>query len=308
MGARVGTRRRQAFVLWYKQFMDIRAWFFPTVGGIAVLVALGGSAAEAQSSAARSAVLRGHADIGTAKLYYEVQGSGRPLVLLHGGLGSSEDFEAVIPGLSHSFRVVAIDRRGHGRSADTDAPFTYEGMADEVKAVLDVLRIGPAAVIGFSDGGVVGYHLASKYPALVTHLVAIGANSRVDGMTAETLEWAKSRLTVEGLAADVPDIQKRFRALNPRPNDFPRFVEKSRALWFRDPYIAPDALAKIAVPLLFVLGEHDAIRLEHALEMHSRVKQGHLCVLPRATHFVLKEKPAVILPILLDFLQAAPVR
>jgi pimeloyl-ACP methyl ester carboxylesterase len=254
----------------------------------------------------RPAVARGRADIGTAKLYYEVRGSGRPLVLLHGGLSSSVDFEAIIPELSRSFRVITIDRRGHGRSSDSDAPFTYEGMADEVKAVLDGLSVGPAAFIGFSDGGVVGYQLASRYPELVTRLVAVGANSRVDGMTAETLQWARSGLTVEGLARDVPDAEKRFRALNPRPNDFPRFIEKSRELWLRDPYVAPDALARIVAPVLFVLGERDAIRLEHVLEMRSHVKQGHLCVLPATTHFLLSEKPSLILPILLDFLQAGP--
>jgi pimeloyl-ACP methyl ester carboxylesterase len=181
-------------------------------------------------------------------------------------------------------------------------------MADEVKAVLDMLLDGPAAVIGFSDGGVVGYHLASKYPTLVTHLVAVGANSRVDGMTPETLEWTRTRLTVEELARDVPDIEKRFRALNPSPDAFPRFIEKSRALWLRDPYIAPEAMARIVAPVLFVLGEQDAIRLDHVLEMRARVKQGHLCVLPSATHFVLREKPALILPILVDFLQTVRPR
>lgn len=286
--------------------MRTRAQLFRAIGGAGIVVALSGFAAGAQPSPARAAVIRGHAGVGTAKLYYEVRGSGRPLVLLHGGLSSSEDFEAVVPELSGSFRVISIDRRGHGRSPDTEAPFTYEGMADEVKGVLDLLGTGPAAVIGFSDGGVVGYHLAAKYPALVTRLVAVGANSRVDGMTPETLEWARTRLTVEGLARDVPDVERRFRLLNPRPNDFPRFIEKSQALWLRDPYIAADALARIAAPVLFVLGEQDAIRLEHVLEMRSRVKQGHLCVLPGATHFLLKEKPSLILPILLDFLEAVP--
>ena len=81
------------------------------------------------------------------------------------------------------------------------------------------------------------------------------------------------------------------------------FIEKSRALWLRDPYIAPEAMARIVAPVLFVLGEQDAIRLDHVLEMRARVKQGHLCVLPSATHFVLREKPALILPILVDFLQ-----
>lgn len=244
----------------------------------------------------------GYVDINSVKLYYEITGEGEPLLLLHGGLGGSEHFEAVLPDLSKAFKVITVDRRGHGRSHDNAEPYSYAGMADEMNAVLDHFEMDSVSIIGFSDGGVVGYHLASTYPEKVRKLVAVGANYRVDGLTPETIEWTKNRLNPENLMIDFPDLEPRYRATNPQPDNFPAFLERSTALWLGDPYLTKEQMMAIQASVLFFVGENDAIRLDHVLEMKTLVKDSHLCVLPGASHFVLMEKPEVALPVIMGFL------
>jgi pimeloyl-ACP methyl ester carboxylesterase len=246
-------------------------------------------------------VQSGYAEIGSVRLYYEITGDGEPLLLLHGGLGGSEHFAQVVPLLSKSFEVITVDRRGHGRSTDDGEPYSYAGMAEEMRAFLDHLQLGSVKMLGFSDGGVVGFHLASTYPETVEKLIAVGANFRVDGMTSETVEFMTNRMTPEELGKVFPEVERAYRATNPQPDNYASFIERSHALWLRDPYLTEQQMTEIKVPVLFIIGEHDAIRLEHVLEMRHLIEGSQICVLPGGTHFLLGEKPAVVLPILLDF-------
>jgi len=243
----------------------------------------------------------GYAEIGAVRLYYEITGDGKPLLLLHGGLGGSEHFAEIVPLLSKSFEVITVDRRGHGRSTDDGEPYSYAGMAEEMKSFLDHLELGSVKMLGFSDGGVVGFHLASTYPERVEKLVAVGANFRVDGMTPETIDFMTNQMTPENLGKVFPEVERAYRATNPQPDNYASFIERSQAMWTRDPYLTEQQMTGIKVPVLSVIGEHDAIRLEHALEMRSLIAGSQICVLPGATHFLLGEKPEVVLPILLDF-------
>ena len=174
-------------------------------------------------------------------------------------------------------------------------------MAKEIKAFLDHLQLGSVKMLGFSDGGVIGFHLASTYPEMVEKLVAVGANFRVDGMTAEAVEFMTNQMTPENLGTVFPEVERAYRATNPQPDNYASFIERSRALWLRDPYVTEQQMTEIEVPVLLIIGEHDAIRLEHVLEMRHLIEGSQICVLPGGTHFVLAEKPAVVLPILLDF-------
>jgi pimeloyl-ACP methyl ester carboxylesterase len=243
----------------------------------------------------------GFAEIGAVRLYYEITGDGEPLLLLHGGLGGSEHFAEIVPLLSKSFEVITVDRRGHGRSTDDGEPYSYAGMAEEMRAFLDHLQLGSVKMLGFSDGGVVGFHLASTYPEMVERLVAVGANFRVDGMTPETVDFMTNQMTPENLGKVFPEVERAYRATNPQPDNYASFIERSQAMWTRDPYLTEQQMTGIKVPVLSIIGEHDAIRLEHALEMRSLIAGSQICVLPGATHFLLGEKPEVVLPILLDF-------
>jgi len=246
-------------------------------------------------------VTSGYAEINSVKLYYEITGEGEPLLLLHGGLGGSDHFSKIIPSLSGSFRVITVDRRGHGRSYDNGEPYTYATMADETAAFLDHLQLDSVNILGFSDGGVVGYHLASTYPNKVRKLAAVGANFRVDGLTEETIDFMKNRLTPENLSEVFPEIELKYTATNPQPENFAAFVTRSHALWLRDPYLTEEQMSGIQAPVLFIVGENDAVRIEHVLLMRTLVEHSQMCVLPGATHFVLGENPKVVLPILMDF-------
>ena len=243
----------------------------------------------------------GFAEIGSVRLYYEITGEGEPLLLLHGGLGGSEHFAEIVPLLSKSFEVITVDRRGHGRSTDDGEPYSYAGMAEEVKTFVDHLQLGSVKMLGFSDGGVVGLHLASTYPETVDKLVAVGANFRVDGMTTETIEFMTNQMTPEELGKVFPEVERAYRATNPQPDNYASFIERSHAMWLRDPYLTEEQMTWIKAPVLLVIGEHDAIRLEHVLEMRHLIEESQICVLPGGTHFLLGEKPEVVLPILLDF-------
>jgi len=246
-------------------------------------------------------VTSGYAEINSVKLYYEITGEGEPLLLLHGGLGGSDYFSKIIPSLSGSFKVITVDRRGHGRSYDNGESYTYATMADETAAFLDHLQLDSVNILGFSDGGVVGYHLASTYPEKVRKLAAVGANFRVNGMTEETIEFTKNRLTPEGLRETFPEIEREYRATNPQPDNFEFFLTRSNELWLRNPYLTEEQMTGIQAPVLFIVGENDAVRIEHVLLMRTLVEHSQMCVLPGATHFVLGENPKVVLPILMDF-------
>ena len=237
------------------------------------------------------------------RLYYRISGSGPNLLLLHGGLGSSEDFDKILPSLEKSFRVITVDRGGHGRSSDSGGPFVYSAMAEEMRAFLDFIGVASTSVLGWSDGGIVGYHLASRHPGLVTKLVAIGANTRVDGMAEETVEWIRSTSTPESLLTALPQVASSYRRLSPTPESLPSFLMRSRDLWLRDPYIPAEELRRIEAPVLLLAGDSNDIRVEHLLEIRARLPRGQLCVLPGASHFVLQEKPHILLPIVLDFLR-----
>ena len=244
----------------------------------------------------------GYVEINRVKLFYKITGEGSSLLYLHGGLSSSKDFDKYIPEFCKRFKVITIDRRGHGRSFDNNEPFSYSSMADDMNLFLEYLKLDSVFVIGWSDGGDVGYHLASKYPSKVRKLVAVGANYLVSGLTESGLDWTKHQLTVEGLAKSYPQVEKEYKSLNPNPENFPSFVRRTRDLWLRDPYIAKEDFMKITQPVLLMAGDKDDIRLDHMLEMHALLKNSQLCILPNADHFIFDTYSDTVADILIEFL------
>src|SRR3979411_821859 len=126
-----------------------------------------------------------HAEVNGINLYYETHGSGRPLVLLHGGLGSGEIFGPVLPQLAERHQVVAVDLQGHGRTADIDRPIDVRLMAGDIAALIDHLRLDKPDIVGYSLGGGVAMHTAAQYPAKIRRLVAASANIRPDAIYPE---------------------------------------------------------------------------------------------------------------------------
>ena len=233
--------------------------------------------------------------IGGIPTWYETIGSGpEDLVLLHGGLSSSAALSEVFASFSESYRVTSFDRRGHGRTPDSPEDFHYESMAGETIAILE--RLGTRAhLVGSSDGAIVAAMTALRRPELVDRLVLIGANFHYDGLV--HLEIQPGDPTWEFIAS-------RYAALSPDgPQHFSVVAEKSFAMFAREPTMTKDDIAKITAPTLVMVGDDDAVRLDHTVALYQALPNGQLCVMPGASHFLPLEKPEEIVRIILGFLR-----
>ena len=236
----------------------------------------------------------GYAPVGDLRMYYEIHGRGRPLILLHGAYMTIDLMGPILPALAETRRVVAIEQQGHGRTADVDRPITYEQMADDTAGLMRQLEVENADVLGFSMGGGVALQLAIRHPDLVRKLVVASASFRSDGMHAIALEMFPS-ITPE-LFAGSP-IEHAYLQTAPNPGDFPKLVEKLTRL-DSAPYAWPEQdIRDIAAPTLIVLGDSDGITLEHAVALFGLLGGGvmgdlqgmpksQLAVLPGTSHFV----------------------
>lgn len=197
-------------------------------------------------------------------LYYEVYGSGEPLLLAHGNGGSIADFKAQIDYFRRHYRVIAMDSRDQGKSGDSPDAITYEKMADDLAALLDHLQTGPAYVLGWSDGGIEALLLGMRHPAQVKKIAAMAANLNPseEAVYPEVIAFAKS----------IPAGSKRELKLSQMLLD--------------QPHIEPGALAAITAPTLVLAGDHDLIREEHTLTIYHHIPNSQLCIFPNATHMV----------------------
>src|SRR3954466_12627773 len=162
-----------------------------------------------------------YAEVNGINLYYETHGSGRPMVLLHGGLGSGEMFGPVLPALAASHQVIVVDLQGHGRTADIDRPLDVRLMADDIAALIDHLGLDRPDVVGYSLGGGVALHTAAKYPAKVGRLVGAPRTTRPEGVCPEVREQqAQVGAAAAEFLHDTPMYQL-YQRVAPRPEDFP---------------------------------------------------------------------------------------
>jgi pimeloyl-ACP methyl ester carboxylesterase len=266
---------------------------------------------------ARSERRTGLAPVNGLEMYYEVHGSGAPLLLLHGAYMTIDMMEPLLGGLAATRQVVAVEQQGHGRTADIDRPLSYEQMADDTAALAAHLGIGQADVVGYSMGGGVAVQLAMRHPDVVRKLVVASASFRSDGMPAEALAMFPS-ITPE-LFAGTP-IEEAYLRVAPRPGDFPKLVERLKALDTASFAWAEDDVRAIPAPTLIVLGDSDGVRLEHAVELF-RLRGGgvmgdlaglpasQLAVLPGTSHFVppgsgLLDRSEWLLAMIVPFLDA----
>jgi pimeloyl-ACP methyl ester carboxylesterase len=222
-----------------------------------------------------------YAAVNGLDMYYEVHGDGPPLLLLHGGANSIPD--SWVPLFVPQFKVIAPEQMGHGRTADVvDRPFHYHDMAEDTVELMRRLAIGSAVIVGYSDGGIIGLDIAIHHPRRVASLVLTGANSRIDGYTAEAQAWAR---TFDPAAEPVSDTYAR---LSPDgPGHWPAFQARLQRMWVSEPAFTREELARIAVPTLLVIGDGDIVTPEHAVEMFRTIPGARLCVVPNAGHGVM---------------------
>src|SRR5215470_6093371 len=243
-----------------------------------------------------------YADVNGLRMYYEIHGSGQPLVLLHGAFGFAEGWAAYLPTLSKTHQVIAVELQGHGHTNDLDRPLTYEQMADDTAALLKQLKIKSADFFGYSMGGTVALAVAIRHPELVRKLAIYGscAGKMKDVYDPETYKQFQS------LGADFapPVLKEPYDRMAPDPKRWPILVMKIKELEkiFKG-YSAAD-LKAIKAQTLIMMGDRDAVRPEHAVEMYRLIPQAQLAIFPGGDHFLLFSSPDKLLAILAPFLNA----
>ncbi|MFN8105232.1 MAG: alpha/beta hydrolase [Acidimicrobiia bacterium] len=239
-------------------------------------------------------------DAGGVHTYYEVQGDGPPVVLLHGGLCTAETWGAEVPALAERYTVYVPERRGHGRTPDVDGPITYEVMTADTIAFMDALGVARAHLVGWSDGAIVGLLVALERPDLVAKLVMIGQNLDLDGYAPHFREMLDSGTL---LAEPPPMLRDMYAAVSPDgPEHFDVVFGKLADLYKVAPDLDLDVLAEVAAPTLVLCGDDDIISVEHAADVVRRIPDAQLGVVPGTSHALPLEKPGVVNQLVLDFL------
>jgi len=235
-----------------------------------------------------------YAAVNGLNMYYELHGEGPPLLLLHGGAGSIP--ERWIPFFTMQFRVIAVEQMGHGRTADdTGRPFHYHDMAEDTVELMRQVGVESAAVVGYSDGGIVGVDMAIHHPERVTKLALTGVNARVDGYTMESQEWARTFNPQDWPVSDA------YRRLSPDGVDhWPVVAGRLQRMWVAEPNFTCEDMRSIKAPTLIIVGDGDIVTPEHAVEMFRTIRGAQLCVVPHAGHGVMPKET------ILTFLQEAP--
>jgi pimeloyl-ACP methyl ester carboxylesterase len=206
--------------------------------------------------------------------------------------------------LSAQFRVIAPERRAHGHTPDVDGPLSYGAMATDTIAFLTALGSGPAHLLGWSDGGVVGLLVAIARPDLIRKLVVIGTNYDTTGVAPEAMEgFASLRADSDDLAM----LRTPYEAVSPDgPEHWPAVVAKFKTMVTTQPTISIEQLRGITASTLVVVGDDDIITLDHTVSLFRAIPNSELAVVPGTSHLAAMEKPELVNRIVLDFLQRDP--
>jgi pimeloyl-ACP methyl ester carboxylesterase len=246
-------------------------------------------------------------------MYYEIDGKGDPLILLHGGYGSSEMMRGMMAAFSKKYRVIAVDSRSQGRTTDSDEKeLSYAQMALDVNGFMDQLKIKKAKFVGWSDGGDIALELALIHPEKIDKAVIMGANylgeskgvlvgvdttwkmNPHDPLFAKTKkQMAQYFSTYERLAPDKSRIEVSRKKVADNA--------------FKNPNITLAQLNSIQVPFLVMAGEHDMFTLEHTISLYQNLPQASLYIVPDATHISPFEEPELVHAEILRYL-AKPYR
>lgn len=240
----------------------------------------------------------GYAPVNGIQMYYAVFGSGDPVLLIHGGLGHADIWASQVATLSKTHKVIVADSRGHGRSTRDAQPYGYDLMMSDYLALLDFLKVDKVALVGWSDGGIIGLDIAMKHPERLTRLYAQAANVTTDGVD-PGVETNKT------FGAYIERAGKDYQRLSKTPDQYEAFVGEIVKMWGSEPAWTKEQLATIMTPTAVVLGDHDeAIKRDHAEYMASAIPGAKLIILPNASHFAMLQAPDEYSQSVLDFIDA----
>jgi pimeloyl-ACP methyl ester carboxylesterase len=256
----------------------------------------------------------GFASVNGLDMYYEIHGTGDPLVLMHGGFMTAALLTELATALAQTRQVIVVELEGHGHTRMLDRPLRYEQMADDVAALVEHLGLSQVDVAGYSLGGGVTLQLAIRHPELVRKLVVISAPFANDGWYPEVLKAMGETIT--------PDMMKEYSPyyapyidVAPQPEDWPAFVDKVRTLLAVDTYNWAEGVAEIDQPALLIFGDADSVRPEHIVEMFQMLGGGvpgdlvpmppvQLAILPNTAHSAAYLDTAALTQMITAFLDA----
>ena len=246
--------------------------------------------------------------------WFEIRGKGEPLVLLHGGLMSTEGFGPTLTKLAETRRVIGVDLQGHGRTALGTRPIDPVDIGRDIAVVVQRLGLRQVDVMGYSFGGAVAMHLAAQNPALVRRLVLVSMPYAQNGFFSEMLPQQAAVSAAAAEAMKEMPIYKAYAAIAPRPQDFPKLLD-AMGEYMRRPYDWSEIVRQLSMPVMLVYGDADMIRPEHAVAFYQllggglkdagwtreHMSRNRLAILPDLTHYEMGAAP-ILAPTVLPFL------
>ena len=261
------------------------------VAGLMMALAAAPAAAEPQwltlppTPTLPKAAQSGYAPVNGIRIWYASFGRGEPvLLLLHGGLANSDYWGNQVRELQKRYRVIVMDSRGHGRSSRTEQPYGYDLMAADVLGLMDFLKIRKAAIVGWSDGAILGLDIAMHHPERIAKLFAFAANSDPSGVA----DIAKSPV----FNAYIARAEKEYAKLSPTPGQYKAFLAQITKMWETQPNWSAADLARIRVPVWIVDADHDeAIKRANTEFMAANIPNAGLLLQPEVSHFSFLQDP-----------------
>ena len=259
-------------------------------------------------------VKTGYAPVNGLELYYEIHGTGDPLVLLHGGFGLTSMFSEILPQLAEKRQVIAVDLQGHGRTADIDRPLRLEFMADDIAALIKHLGLAKADVMGYSMGGGTAMRTAIQHPEVVRKLVVVSVPFKRNGWYPALLANMQQMNRETAAFLKQTPMYEAYASVAPRPENFPMLCDKMGDM-LRQDYDWSNEVAALKMPVLIMFGDADSVPPAHAAEFFSLLGGGkmdgswdesgmsnsRLALLPATTHYNIFYSPALV-PAVTSFL------
>ncbi len=272
------------------------------------------ASATSEAATASAPDKTGHIEVNGVNYYYEVRGEGEPLLLLHGGLGTTDMFAPLLPIFSENRQVIGVDLHGHGRTDLGDRKISLIDIGDDLAAILKELGYGQVDVLGYSFGAGAAFRLAVQHPDMVRRLALVSAPFAREGFFPEMIPQQES--VSADMAEQMKDTPmfKSYVAVAPHPEDFPKLLDRMGEL-MRKPYDWREDVKTLKMPVMLVFGDSDMVRPEHIVEfyqllggglkdagwMRENMSKNRLAILPNLTHyemFMAPELADTVLPFL----------